>query len=284
MAGVGIGRWRRGALLVAACVAGGGAAAAIAAVPGSDGTISACYRVATSSGTVAPVATGPNVRIIDPAAGQTCTGADPAGGSFAERTLNFNATGPQGPAGPRGAAGTPGASGTPGATGGSGPAAPGTTSATGRTLTLAGGEVITVGGGPTLTVITPPVRPGAGRVATLTLGSGPDALTSDVLNTSFTATAGGPGAGGGANRRVQVHDIAIVKRIDKASPKLFSACATGKLFPTATLVFRKTNGKIYLVFRFKLVQVKTISFGQSGGSTPEESITLDYASQQIASS
>ena len=146
--------------------------------------------------------------------------------------------------------------------------------------------MITVGGGPTQTVITPPVRAGAGRVATLTLGSGPDALTSDVLNTSFTASGsgGGAGAGGGANRRVQVHDIAIVKRIDKARPKLFSACATGKLFPTATLVFRKTNGKIYPVFRFKLVKVKTISFGQSGGSTPEESITLDYASQQIASS
>ncbi|HET9104332.1 MAG TPA: type VI secretion system tube protein Hcp [Solirubrobacteraceae bacterium] len=276
---MGIGRLRRSALLVMACAVGGGTAAAIAAVPGSDGSITACLQTNTGSGLPASTA---NLTVIDPAAGQTCT--SPAGAALPARTISWNVAGPPGPPGSTGPAGPPGNPGPPGPAGpagGTGAPGPATTIAAGHTLTLSGGQVVTVGGGPAVTVVTPPVRPGGPRVATLTLGSGRSALTTDILNTSFTASGGAGGTTGSAAKSGQIHDITIVKRIDKTSPTLYQACATGKHFAKATLTFRKAGGKIYLVFVFKLVAVKTVAYDQSAGSTPTEALTLNFSSQQV---
>ncbi len=56
----------------------------------------------------APITNGPNVTVIDPSAGQTCTGF--------EQAISWNVTGPQGPPGQTGSQGTPGAQGPPGNT------------------------------------------------------------------------------------------------------------------------------------------------------------------------
>lgn len=88
---------------------GGGALAwtADAAVPGSDGTIHGCYdRDAKYSRFV----------LIDPSTGTRC----PKG----YNALDFNQTGPQGPAGPQGPPGPQGPAGPQGVTGATGPQGP----------------------------------------------------------------------------------------------------------------------------------------------------------------
>jgi type VI secretion system secreted protein Hcp len=188
-----------------------------------------------------------------------------------QSTISWNATGPQGPPGTSGA---PGAAGSPGAPGKS------VTVAGGHTLTI-GGQVITVASDPGVTIAAPPLRGNAPSVATVKIGSGPDAVTFSALAFSFAS----PGHGTGSARGVQVKDISITKRFDKSSAKLFQACATGKHFQQAKLTARKASGKIYLVFRFKLVAVKTISWASSkGGGTPLQAITLSFSQESQESS
>jgi hypothetical protein len=109
-------RWRAVALVTVGALAGG-TVWAVAAVPGTGGTVTVCYET-TSTG--APVETTPNLTLIDPSAGQSCShivsgGANSVPLSAAELTLNQ--TGPAGPAGAPGAAGVAGATGATGATG-----------------------------------------------------------------------------------------------------------------------------------------------------------------------
>jgi hypothetical protein len=85
---------------------GAGAAIAVAGVPGSDGTIHACYQTDPASGQPSP---GSNFRIIDPAAGQSCNTV--AGAAPQEGTIAFNTAGPAGAQGPAGPQGAPGAAG-----------------------------------------------------------------------------------------------------------------------------------------------------------------------------
>jgi type VI protein secretion system component Hcp len=213
------GRFGRAVLLLAVGAVAGAAAAAIAAVPGSDGAIHACYQVEQDGTT--PVTGGPNVRIIDPSAGQSC---NPAGAPAApEHALSWNVTGPPGP---EGATGSPGAQGTTGPQGAGGPA--------GAAVSI-DGQAFTLGDGKTLTASSSPVppleaAPGGPKVATMTLGNGGGATTSGVLAWQLV---GGPGA---AARGIQ-----IVKRLDKASPTLFKACVNGKHFQKVVITVRKAS-------------------------------------------
>src|ERR1700754_1461227 len=111
-----------------------GGAVAIAAVPGNDGVINACYEVAQNGTT--PLAGVPNLRIIDPSAGQSCN--PPGGAGPTEHALSWNVSGPPGAGG---AAGSPGAQGATGAQGASAPAGP-NGSHDGRTFTLGDGKTL----------------------------------------------------------------------------------------------------------------------------------------------
>jgi hypothetical protein len=71
---------------------------ALAAIPGAGGVISGCYTKTNGA-----------LRVIDTAAGQTCTNK--------ELQLTWSQTGPQGLPGPKGDTGAPGAQGLPGAAG-----------------------------------------------------------------------------------------------------------------------------------------------------------------------
>ncbi len=266
--GTSLRRISRAGALVAAGALGGGAAFAVASVPDGNGVIHGCVQV-TGTGSV-PVTTSANLRVIDSAAGQTCHTAFGAAGPAPETALNWNASGPQGPPGAPGASGTNGSPGAPGKS---------VTIAGGHTLTI-GGQVITVASDPGVTITPPPLRSNAPSVGTVQIGSGPDAVTFNVLDFSFAS----PATANASGRRVQVKDISITKRVDKASTKLFQACATGKHFQGAKLTLRKASGKIYLVFRFKLVAVKTVYLTSSkGGGTPLQAITLSFSQESSES-
>lgn len=245
-------------LLVVGAVAGA-AAAAIAAVPGDDGVIHACYRVEQDGTT--PMAGGPNLRIIDPSAGQTCNPAGAPGQT--EHALSWNVTGPPGP---QGVAGSPGAQGASGPQGAGGPAGT-TVSIDGQTFTLGDGKTLTAPASPI-----PPLQavPGGAPVATMTLGSGGGATTSGVLAWQLV---GGPGA---AARGIQ-----IVKPLDKASPTLQKWCVTGKHIKSAKITLRAADAKGGPQ-TIILGDVRVDSYGtdadkgKNGTETPTETISLSY--------
>lgn len=255
---VGLGTPWKAAVLLAVGAAGGASAVAIASVPDGN-VIHACYEV-TAAGSTVPSQSLGNVRIVDST--QTCdTAGLPSGGGY-EHGLTWNVTGPQGPPGLNGTNGSPGAPGAPGKS---------VTIAGGNTLTLAGGQVVHLGTSPGLS-INPPA-PGKTAIATLTLDAGRATITTAVLGFSLvhpqTAT------GSGAARRVSVQEIQITKRVDKASPKLFQACATGKHFPKATLVLSKAgHSTIYNLTNVAIAAAQTGS--TKGSSQPVETLTLNF--------
>lgn len=110
----------------------------------------------------------------------------------------------------------------------------------------------------------------------------------DVESFSWGATnsgTGGHGAGSGAGK-VAVQDFHFVKKLDKASPRLFIACSTGEHFKTAMLTVRKAGGTQQEYFKITMSDVLVSSY-QIGGSThgdivPTDQISLNFAKLEMA--
>ena len=85
---------------------------------------------------------------------------------------------------------------------------------------------------------------------------------------------GGSGAG-----KVQVHDLNVVKALDKASPKLFLACASGEHIKEATLTARKAGKgqQEFLVFKFTDLLVSAYQTGAGGGEAPTDQVSFNFA-------
>ncbi|MCL4180364.1 MAG: type VI secretion system tube protein Hcp [Verrucomicrobia bacterium] len=89
------------------------------------------------------------------------------------------------------------------------------------------------------------------------------------------------GTGGGAGK-VSMQDIHFTRRLDKASPLLMLACATGQHIPSAVLVCRKSGGDGKPVNYYKITLSDLIVSGVStGGSSdddrPMETLSLNFA-------
>ena len=104
----------------------------------------------------------------------------------------------------------------------------------------------------------------------------------DVLSWSWgesNAGAHAMGGGGGAGK-VSMQDFNFVMTVNKATPKLMLACATGKHIKDATLVARKAGGKQEMYLTIKMSDVLVSSY-QTGGSTgaglPNESVSLNFS-------
>lgn len=107
-----------------------------------------------------------------------------------------------------------------------------------------------------------------------------------LLSFSFgAAQPGSAGYGGGSGvGKVQVHDFQLTKYFDKASPKLFEACATGKHTATVVVTCRKAGGaqQEFLTFKLSDVIVTSISHSGSGGELlPTENVTLNFAKVEM---
>ncbi len=90
------------------------------------------------------------------------------------------------------------------------------------------------------------------------------------------ATGGGGGAG-----KVQMQDFHFVMKLNKASPKLMLACATGQHIKEATLTCRKAGGKQEAFFVVKMSDLLVSSY-QTGGSghsdiVPTDQISLNFS-------
>jgi type VI secretion system secreted protein Hcp len=94
----------------------------------------------------------------------------------------------------------------------------------------------------------------------------------------------GSGGGGGAGK-VQMQDFHFVSRVNKASPKLFLACANGQHFKEAKLVGRKA-GKAqqeFLTWTFSDVLVSGYQTGGSEGGElqPGDQVSLNFAKVKV---
>ena len=84
------------------------------------------------------------------------------------------------------------------------------------------------------------------------------------------------GGGGGAGK-VAMQDFHFVKKIDKASAKLLTACATGEHIKTATMVCRKAGGDQQEFLTVVMSPVLVTSF-QEGGSAGSDLVPIEQVS------
>jgi type VI secretion system secreted protein Hcp len=244
---------------------GAGAAVAVGSIPGGDGAITGCY--ANEKGPKGepinilvndvPEAPG-TLRVIDP------TQTAPAGTSNVanecqpgEATVSWSQKGPQGPPG------------VPGAAGPQGPAGP---SGGGETTfgleNKAGSTFLKIDGftGP----ITDKHHKGDIEVESFSFG------VSNIAN--IGSQSSGAGAG-----KATFNAFKITKKVDKASPLLFNAAASGKHIKLAELLFaRKAGGKQmdYLYIKLSNVLISSVQDGSSSKGTPQEQVTFAFQKMQ----
>jgi type VI secretion system secreted protein Hcp len=110
---------------------------------------------------------------------------------------------------------------------------------------------------------------------------------------SFSLGASNPttvssGSSGLSAGKVSVSSFNVMKKTEKSSPTLFSACCAGKHFAKATVTLRKATGdsgqKAFLTYTFTDVLVESIQWsGSTGGDdTPTESLSLAFAKVEIS--
>jgi type VI secretion system secreted protein Hcp len=254
-----------------AAALGAGAAVAVGSIPGSDGTIVACYNSKTNPNTGEPetIVIGDALqapgalRVIDPSKPHSFT--PPTGGpgvpnpaavcEEGESTVTWNEKGPAGPPGPPGSSGAQGASGESG-----GETTFGLENKAGSTFLKLDG----ISG-----QATDKRHKGDIEVSSFSFG---------IHNTSAHGSGGGGGAG-----KTSFESFTIMKTVDKASPLLFQACATGKHIKSAELLFaRKAGGtqKDYLYIKLTDVLISSVQAGGSEKGAPQEQVSLTFQKMQ----
>jgi type VI secretion system secreted protein Hcp len=101
-----------------------------------------------------------------------------------------------------------------------------------------------------------------------------------ATNSGSMAAGGGGGAG-----KVNVQDFSFTMTVNKASPELFLACATGKHIDSAKLTCRKAGGEQQEFFKitFTKVMISSYQTGGSGGDIiPVESITFNFEKMEYS--
>src|SRR4029450_5425265 len=96
-----------------------------------------------------------------------------------------------------------------------------------------------------------------------------------VANAGVVAGGGG-GAGAG---KATFQDLSIVHNIDKSSPLLMKACATGTHLKEAIITTRKSGKgqQEYYVFKLNDVIIPGVTHGGTGGQQVSESVSLAFA-------
>ena len=95
------------------------------------------------------------------------------------------------------------------------------------------------------------------------------------------AQSGGPGSGaGGGSGKASFQDLSFTHHLDRASPLLMKACATGEHIKDATLTMRKAGKgqQEFLVITMSDVRVTSVSTSAAGDEAgTAEGVTLAFA-------
>jgi type VI secretion system secreted protein Hcp len=95
-----------------------------------------------------------------------------------------------------------------------------------------------------------------------------------MSNTASMTTGSGAGAG-----KATFQDLSIVHNIDKSSPQLMQACATGTHLKEATITQRKA-GKgqhEFLIVKMNDIIITSVTPGGASGQPGSESVSLAFA-------
>lgn len=104
----------------------------------------------------------------------------------------------------------------------------------------------------------------------------------DVESWSWGASQSGAGSfgGGGGAGKVSMQDFSFSMKVNKASPKLMLACATGDHIKQATLTCRKAGGDQQEYMKVVMSDILVSSY-QAGGSVgsviPMDQISLNFS-------
>ncbi len=109
----------------------------------------------------------------------------------------------------------------------------------------------------------------------------------DIESFSFGAsnagsTSGGTGAGAG---KVSMLDFSFATQVNKASPKLFLACASGQHIKTALLTVRKAGGQQQDFLKITLSDVQVTGYHQGAAEaadTPRDQVTLNFSKIHVS--
>ena len=97
------------------------------------------------------------------------------------------------------------------------------------------------------------------------------------------SAAPGHGAGAGAGK-VAMQDFHFTARVNKSSPTLMLACATGKHIKEATLTVRKAGKEQqeYLIIKLRDVLITSYIVGgaEAGDSTPMDQVSFNFGTIQ----
>jgi type VI secretion system secreted protein Hcp len=98
-----------------------------------------------------------------------------------------------------------------------------------------------------------------------------------VSQTGTASYGGGMGAG-----KANFGDFSFMMRMNKATPKLMNAVATGEHIPKAVLTCRKAGGKQedYMVYKFYDLLVSSYQTSASS-EEPTESISFNYSKMEM---
>ena len=103
----------------------------------------------------------------------------------------------------------------------------------------------------------------------------------EILSWSWGVTNAGTMAhgGGGGEGKANFHDLSFTHKIDKASPLLLKACATGQHLKEATITRRKAGKgqQEFLVIKMNDVLVTSVADSDDSGGGLMESVTLAFA-------
>jgi type VI secretion system secreted protein Hcp len=90
--------------------------------------------------------------------------------------------------------------------------------------------------------------------------------------------------GGGGQGKASFNDFSFIHNMDKATPNLMKACATGKHYPDATITARKAGEgqKEYMIFKFSDVFITNVSPGGSNGADAiQEQVSMQFAKVEL---
>jgi type VI secretion system secreted protein Hcp len=95
-----------------------------------------------------------------------------------------------------------------------------------------------------------------------------------VTNTGSTSPGGGVSAG-----KATFQDLSIVHNIDKASPLLLQACATGTHLKEATITHRKAgkSQQEFLIVKMNDIIITSVTHSGTGNQPGSENVSLAFA-------
>lgn len=110
----------------------------------------------------------------------------------------------------------------------------------------------------------------------------PGEIVIDSYSWGMSQTGAHAAGGGGGAGKVSFHDISIVKALDKASPKLALACASGQHITEVTLTLYRAGGETRQKYmEYKMTDVFITSVNQGGNANgdvdkPLENVSFSY--------